>query len=344
MLWLCLPLFFVALTYRAYINKGQVTATPDEKVYSTYAITWRAGRAYREAVEAFLSRPGLEIPPTRYGFFALSALVNRKRSSWTQSFRPVIWISAVAGALTVPAAYLVTHDLRSSLLVASSPLSLMLSRKALQDTLTAFFMVLALWGVQTGNTWILGTATACALASREALIFYLPAIFVAWGLRTGRWVEGSIALGGATVLAVMGFYALGGRKLLTIFRKLRRPTDYIRRFQSGPLHRLLVDLVLISPLVTVATLMGWSRVPVWLAAFAGTALVLHSFITPKNVRFLLVVDLAIRMMCASLPNPILWAVLVLGSVADLWLYRALGKIEDPVTANLVVRSGMYLEK
>jgi hypothetical protein len=341
MLWLCLPIFSIALALRVAINKGQVTATPDEKVYSTYAYLWRAGKKYSEAVENFLSKPGLEIPPTRYGFFAVSALVNRGRSSWTSCFRPVIWISAVFGALAAPAAYLITADLPSSLLVASSPLSLILSRKALQDTFTALFVIFALWGVCLENVWVLGASIAGALASREAVLLYLPALFVSWGLKTGHWMNGGLVLIVATGAATLGFYGLGGRHLVSVFRKLRQPTAYVRRFQSGPLHRLLVDLMLVSPLTVFAALTSWAYAPIWLTGFVGIALMTHSLVTPKNVRFLLIVDLAIRMMCAFIPGPVSWGVLLAGLCADFWVYRAVGKVEDPVTVNLVARSRMY---
>lgn len=344
-LGLSLLVFVVGLAYRAYINRiRRNVATPDEKVYCTYALTWKPGQAYARAVEDFIKKPGLEIPPTRFGFFALCSIFNRNRPNWTLCFRPVTWISAISAAFLAPLAYQVTHDLPSSLLVASSPLSLFLSRKALQDTFSCVWLLSGVWAIHLGNPWMLGASVVLALASREALVLYLPAFLVAWGLHTGLWVTGGLAVSLGIVVAVLAFYTLGGRQLLGVFRKLKQPTDYIRRFQSGMPHRLLVDLVLISPISLLVVLTSWSFAPLWLLAFTGVAMVVHSAITPKNVRFLLIIDICSRMLCAGLPGPWPWIVLVAGSVADLFLYRAIRDMEDPVTANLVVKLGMYQEK
>ena len=66
--------------------------------------------------------------------------------------------------------------------------------------------------------------------------------------------------------------------------------------------------------------------------------------TPKNVRFLFAIEIAIRMLCAWLPPPWPWAVFGLGALADLGLYRACGGCKDPVSYNLFVRTNMYSEK
>jgi hypothetical protein len=335
--------FAVALAYRVYINRGQTKGTPDEKLYSIYAHMWRPGEVYRKAVEAFLAKPSLEIPPTRFGFFAVCASFCRGRKDWPQCFRPVTWVAAVSAAFAAPVAYQVTRDLPSSLLVASAPLSLFLSRRALQDSFTGLLLLVGVWAIYLQNVWLLVAATTLALISREALLLYLPSLLLGWGLRTSHWGLGAGALMASTAFALLAFYAAGGRQLMAVLKKLGQPTDYVRRFQSGPPHRLLVDMLLVSPVVTVTALVSWHRAPIWLLAFVGSALAIHSVITPKNIRFLLVVDVGTRMLCAGLPGPWPWIVLALGSVADLWLYRTFGKCEDPVTANLIMKSGMYLE-
>lgn len=234
-------------------------------------------------------------------------------------------------------AFQVTHDLPSSLLVASSPLSFFLSRRALQDSFTGLLLLVGVWAVHLESSWLLAVAVALALISREAVLLYVPAYLAAWILKSGaeHWIEGAVALAAGTASAVMAYYAAGGRKLVAVFRKLRQTTDYVRRFQSGMPHRILVDLALVSPVVLVAVLVNWGPAPSWLFGFVAGSVAVHAFITPKNVRFLLVVDIVLRMMCASLPEPWSWAVLVTGSVMDLLLYRAFGKCEDPVTLILL---------
>src|SRR4051812_16414254 len=107
-----LVVLVVSLAYRIIINRERRNvATPDEKTYSSYALTWKPGKAYAKLIEEFLGKNSLEIPPTRFGFFALCRAFNRRRANWTLCFRPVIWISAVSAALLAPMAFLVTRDL-----------------------------------------------------------------------------------------------------------------------------------------------------------------------------------------------------------------------------------------
>jgi hypothetical protein len=342
-MWVGLLVLGVAFTLRFYINRGQTWGTPDEKAYSIYAKSWRIGESYRKQVNGFLSKPDLEIPPTRYGFFAVCALiVGALRSNGC--YQVVTWVAAVSGALASWVAYQVTHDWKSSLLVASSALSLILSRRALQDTYTALLVLLGVCAVAIENVWLLGGSVFLAVASREALLLYLPALLVAWVLKTNQWVAGPSALGLGVTLAVLAFYAIGGRKLLEIFHKLKQSTDYVRRLQSGMPHRVLVDLTLVSPVTTLGALLACTQAPLWLVSFAGFALITHAFTTPKNVRFMLAIDLTARMLCAWLPEPLAWGILGAGLVADLYLYRVFKDCRDPVTYNLVVQTNMYREK
>lgn len=337
-----LPLvFLIALVLRVVLNRGQTQGTPDERVYSTYAEKWTPGLNHRRFIAAFLGKSDLEIPPTRYGFFAVCAAVRRLK---IPAYQSVTWVAAVSGAIATPIAYGLTHSLPASFLVTLSPLSLLLGRRALQDTFAALLVLVALLAVHLQNVWLLGAAVLLSTATREALVLYIPALLLAWGLRTGHWVTGGLAVTAGTLGAIGGYYALGGRQLVEVFRKLKQPTDYVRRLQSGAPHRVLVDLLLVSPVTTVGAIVAANWAPWWLSGFVGLGLVTHAFITPKNVRFLLVLDLGARMMCAWLPGPWSWTLIGVSSLADSRLYRAFRDTRDPVTYNLVVQSGMYLEK
>lgn len=337
-------LFASAFAVRAWINRGAATATPDEKVYAIYAATWRPGKAYREAIEAFLTKAELEVPPTRFLFFALGALATWRKKVWAQCFDPLTWVSSVSGALAAPLAFAVTSDWKTALLVASSPLSLMLSRRALQDAFATLPVLLGVWAVPLGSPALLAGAVMLTLTTREALLLYLPALAAAWVAGGHAWDQGVLAIGAGSTGAVLAFYAVGGRRLIDIFRKLGQPTDYVRRFQSGMPHRPLVDLVLVSPVTTIGGAVACVWAPLWLVTFVGVALLTHAFITPKNIRFLLPIEIAVRMLCAWLPAPWNWVTLGVGLVVDLRLYFAIGGCKDPVTYNLVVRTTMYTEK
>lgn len=343
MLWLCLPLFSLAFALRVRINQGHTWGTPDEKTYSTYAQVWRPNaKVYAPFILRFLDSKTLDdIPPTRYAFYALcSGLVALLKQP---AFQTVTWVAAVAGSLVTPVAYCITGSIPAALLVGSSALSLVLSRRAFQDTFGALTLLLGLWAVNLQNPWLLGVAVFLALASREALALYLPALCFAWALHGAPWPAGAASVAIGVGVAVGGFYALGGSQLMAIFKKLRQSTDYVRRFQSGTPHRVVTDLILVSPVTTLSSLVACSWAPWWLIGFVGVGALTHAFITPKNARFLLAVDLGIRMLCAWLPGPWPWVVLVFGGYFDFKLYRAFSQVRDTVTYNLVVASNMYSE-
>lgn len=343
MLWLSLLPFVTAFAYRFAINRNQTWGTPDERVYSTYAEKWRMGSIYRRFTDKFIAQATLEIPPTRYAFFLLcSSLVLIFRAK--DSYRVVTWVAATSGAFLAFIAFQITRDLPSSLLVGSSPLSLMLSRRALQDTFAALTVLIGVYAVSLENPWLLGASIALMLATREALILYVPALALAWGVHTQLWLPGIAVISIGSGSAIGLFYLLGGRGLGAIFRKLRQSTDYVTRLQSGMPHRVLVDLAVISPVPLTAALIAAQFAPGWILSFFSLALATHAFITPKNVRFLLTVEIGLRLLCAWLPSPWNWFILGAGSVSDLFLYRAIAMTKDPVTYNLIVNTGMYQEK
>lgn len=343
-MWQLLPLFAFAFSLRAYVNRGAAQATPDEKVYAVYAHTWRPGKTYTEMVAAFLNKPELEVPPSRFLFFALSALVTWGKKSWVECFNPLTWLSVVAGALATPLVYLITQDWRASLLVGTSSLSIMLSRRALQDAFAALPVLMGVWAIGMQNDYLLAAAVAMTLTTREAMLLYLPALFISWGLHSGGWFVGGIAVVAGCLLAMASFYVVGGRWLLPVFYKLGQSTNYVRRFQSGMPHRILVDMMLVSPVAMVAGIIAIPWAPIWLTGFILVAGLTHALIRPKNLRFLLPVELGVRTLVAFLPEPWPWVALGLGVLTDLRLYFAIGGCKDPVTYNLVVRTSMYSEE
>jgi hypothetical protein len=180
------------------------------------------------------------------------------------------------------------------------------------------------------------------VGSREALLLYTPALFAAWGFRTGDWILGGGVLMVGTLGSVVLFYLLGGRDLGAIFRKLNKPTDYVLRVQAGSPHRVLIDQMFVSPVTTVGALVACLQAPTWLVSFVAGALLVHAFVTPKNVRFMLAVDIGMRMLCASLPGVMPWVVLGFGGISDLLLYRVFYLTNDPVTYDLVLKTKMFV--
>jgi hypothetical protein len=125
---------------------------------------------------------------------------------------------------------------------------------------------------------------------------------------------------------------------------------FARQFSSGPFHRPLFDLVILSPIVAIMAIAGAARGGQnggmrALTAFAIAALVTFGLLSLKNVRYVIVVDPVARLLAASviaswLPRRAWLAIAVVGLIAatELHLFNELfevADIYDPVTDELL---------
>jgi hypothetical protein len=109
-------------------------------------------------------------------------------------------------------------------------------------------------------------------------------------------------------------------------------TPYTLEHQRGPWHRLLVDLVLVSPVTTLAALWG----PYSLLAIAAALVAAHAVAPVRNVRLVIAADLLLRISAVAAFG---WWVLP-ALVVDLYISRKLRAVYDPVTAALTSQLGM----
>lgn len=312
------------------------------------------GFSYREYCERWLSKPDLfSTPgPVRFGNIYLLALAFRITGRSTH--RTMAWVSTIAGVLQVAAVYGIGLQIASdraalfaAALAAVSPLGLAMGRRALQDAAVSATTLGATWALLAGHSFAGAALLAFLLAQKETAALFFPAVAAVCWL-AGRpvwWPFPLAALGYAAAFAIL---ARGRVGLLWRFARAVSSVGahrYSVAHQSGPIHRLALDLFILGP---VACLLGASSGSMIALPGAG-ALVLVLGLVPatKNVRLALPADGLIRVaagVAMAAWNPLVaGAVLVLGGLAELWIFRRIfriGGVYDPVTANLVAALGM----
>ena len=207
--------------------------------------------------------------PLRWGYFALAAGACSVAPRCTPG--PLATLSTLAAIAAVPLTFAVAlafvapeAALLAAALVASSPLQLALGRRALQDAPATAALLLAVWAflrmlsaTRRRAAWTAAAvlAAAFALSVKEASILYAPALALVWWSRRGRgarWSDLAVLL--APALFVLGYELVARGSFLAMARValdgVAQP--YAQRFQGGPPHRYLFDLLAISPLPVLA--------------------------------------------------------------------------------------------
>lgn len=281
---------------------------------TTYLVQgWRVARhgvaGLRQMAELHAYTPDAP-SPLRWGWLFLVALALRvgsveHRSIAILSSAGHVACAVLAGLVWAPAA---------GVLVLASPLGLTLGRRALGDTWAAL-LCLALLATPPGPAR--AAAAFAALAVKESNAMAVLALVCPWALAgTGAWTVASVAV-------------LGPRVAWTLARRARAQgdTDYSRAEQRGMPHRVIVDLMLVSPAIVLASVFLGSAprcALLWLGLCAIAPL--------KNARLLLGVDLALRVALAPLVSGEVLFCLVAIDLAIAWRIR---DVYDPTTRNLV---------
>lgn len=302
----------------------------DEHVYGTYVrILNERGVEGLRAVAADWprdSRLNQGPMPFRLTYVAAGAMACRTLGGDT--LENLATVSRVFGILTViAAAWLLGRWLApgpafvGSLLIAMSPLLMGLSRRALQDTCMAFWVVLAMvlfdlaWRERGWRTplW-LAIALTLGWLTKESmafvyLVFAALAVYYGWsyGWR-GRWgvllafVVPPLVFGGVCAWLAGG----AGRMVETFafYRQQQSLIPYARDFQQGAWYRYLVDFLLISPLTLVLAILGLSRsgrplaegriAPAAVILVAGLAV--FSCLPLLNLRIVAFLDIPLRIL------------------------------------------------
>lgn len=366
----------------ALLNVDDYMPKADEGVYLRYAAAVvRDGAALDALARDYLADPRQQRSPSplRAGHILLSSAWMRLTGRC--DFESLSRLSCLFSCLTLllgwsfarrlfgPAAALAT-----AALLAVSPLSLALGRRALQDAEVAFFLLAALYafretlrGRSSAPRLLLFAALFAAVVCKESSVLLL-AFFAPW-LAAERRREGAGAALAAILLSLAAAgaftsWAVGGpavlRRLVEVVVASQRTNPYVLKHQSGSILRYLGDFFLVSPwvlLLAAAALLAAVRgrlqpraAVLFLAAFFAAEYAAYSGFA-RNLRYVLALDFPLRALAA------LWVcgraaegvrpasaraaarvllVLVLAA-GDLFVFRRVflqGRIYDPVTSDL----------
>jgi hypothetical protein len=373
--------------WEAFPSPGQYQAGADEGVYYRQAralVEHGPLEGLRRNTREFLADPSRHVYPNPLR--PLPALTNALGLAAADGYRTLSLLSLLWFLLTVAAVWGFARRLWGSpaaecaaVLVAFSPLGMAMAGRALIDSLTYLVTTLVLFTLllvleRGGRGPLLAFALAVLLLglNRETGILLYPFLLGALLLRGedrppgAPRREGVLALaaaGGATLLVFLAVY--GPADLVRTLRavvgaNVANPGDYAVLYQSGPWQRSLVDLLLVSPLPLLLALLYAGAVVLsgeggrkeWtVLAFAGWVVLVHSFLT-KNLRYLVGLDLAVRLLAAlglaaavrrladgRRRTALLLAALLPLAGADLTSHRFLFRekgIYDPVSHNLLL--------
>lgn len=304
---------------------------PDEATYESQAARVRAGGLgtfRRMGLEYLNSFQAQSLPsPVRWLWIALCALFGTRAVSFVGA--------AAAVPVTLWALSLVPrHSVAAVALLTASPLLFLAARRRLQDGLVAALTMGAVGFAARGNAHGLGLVLFVLLGVKESAVIFLPALAAEW-LLTGHSPGGFGLAAGAALVANAGvLFGLFGAMVPTILRAGARGhgTPYTLEHQRGAWHRLLVDLVLVSPVTTFAALLG----PWQLVLVAAVIVAAHAVAPVRNVRLVIAADLLLR---ASAVMAFGWWALPVAAL-DLYISHRLRAVYDPVTAALASQLGM----
>lgn len=355
----------------------------DEFTYALIQYELRT-KGFKEHVRQALQQwPSSAPGPLRVGYVALATLFGKKVSG----FRRLSRIGCALAMLGVGVIALRLSDdwleVSAMLVVAGfSPLLWHLTARCLPDVMVAAcqlaaFGLLLSW-TRTGD-WFQLTGAFFLLfllvAMRESSIAPTVVALAVTMLLGNNTMDSIVvcALGAGAVALWLALLLVSGMKLRWFRELLRRQlrqgdTPYTWAYQTGAWHRLIVDLLLLSPLPVLVALLGaesQSQVrPVMM--FAAVLLATHIGLPLRNVRTVLAVDLLVRMVAGVVlvgvareggttivlvlreehtvsfsAFAVVFGVLFLASDVRTWarVFRG-GRVYDPVTANLVRALGM----
>lgn len=368
---------------RIAVNDVEEYSPDDEAVYvrTTAFLVQHGWTSYPTLVRDYLgNREAWLYPhPMRWGHFALTTLACTL--STRCDARTLADLSTFAGILSILLIFLLGRELLgaevaliAAALTVTSPLQLAVGRRALQDEVFCASVLLTLWlgalavraTEATPRRRLLLTAASVAamtltLAIKESSVLLYPAfllfLFVlapsprsrAWPAIAALFVLPPMLHAMVTMVLCGGLTAY--LELLDIVRTAASSinSSFAQQYSSGPFHRPLFDLVILSPLVMVLAIAGAARsrrdrALDALSLFAAATLIVFGLLALKNVRYVIPVDPVARLLAASvlasLPRRPWLAVGAIGVIAatELRLFFELfelADIYDPVTESLL---------
>ncbi len=380
---LLLLVLIAGAALRIAVNDIEEYSPDDEAVYvrTTAFLVQHGWTSYPTLVRDYLAnREAWLYPhPMRWGHFALTTLACTLSTKCDA--RTLADLSTTAGILSILLIFLLGRELLgaevaliAAALTVTSPLQLAVGRRALQDEVFCASVLLTLWlgalavraTEATPRRRLLLTAASVAamtltLGIKESSVLLYPAfllfLFVLAPSPRSRSLPGIAVLFVLPPLlhAAVTMALCGGLtaylELLHIVRTAASSinSSFAQQYSSGPFHRPLFDLVILSPLVMVLAIAGAARSQRdraldALSVFAAATLIVFGLLALKNVRYVIPVDPVARLLAASVlaslprrPWLVLGAIGVIAAT-ELRLFFdlfELADIYDPVTESLL---------
>jgi 4-amino-4-deoxy-L-arabinose transferase-like glycosyltransferase len=304
----------------------------DEHIYGTYVRTLneQGVKGLRTIARAWRDDPRLNKGPLPFRVAYVAAGAAACRLLGGDTLENLASVSAVFGILTVAAAAWLLGRwatagpaFLASLLVVASPLLLGLSRRALQDTMLAFLLVLAFglfdraWreGRKSDAVW-LAVVLTLGWMTKESM-FFLQAVFAAMAVYygcvhgwRGRWLLLPAFIAPPVLYFAVCSVLAGGTsqalETLAAYGQQQSHIPYARAFQQGPWYRYLADFLLMSPLTFVLAIFGcahigrsrlWPRASL-AALILATGLLTLSVLPLMNLRLAVCLDIPLRFLAA----------------------------------------------
>jgi Dolichyl-phosphate-mannose-protein mannosyltransferase len=376
----------VGIFLRVYPSAGFKRIGRDEHAYMVFLkqIEIAGVPNYDAVVRVYVERqykqPDAVVPATRIGFLAPAYFFGKLLH--LSSFNALRATNCGAGILMLVLsgwfAYRIGGTramLGTAALVATAPLQIYLSQRALIDGYFAFWAMLSLWlaweNLQRPRRWGWLTAYTLSLAvlvlTKENAAFVVVAIFGV--LLSNRWLRlGTLSpqllvatLLGPTLALMLLAGMVGGvwewARFYQMFVAKSRTNFYSIFAQDGPWYRYLVDFVLMSPLVVVLAigrifqLRKADRAEVFMTAFLVLNFIFMASVTyGMSLRYAAYWDMLLCVLASSqilslsrkfpkVRSTILASglILIVGMTGLSQYYRFFikGEVYDPVTAALV---------
>ena len=309
-------LFLLALGVwlRVYPSAGFSQVGYDEHGYMVFLQQIeRAGVLnYDAVVQLFVEnqyqRPDAVVPATRIGFLLPAHLCREVLHCGP--FEALRTVSCVAGILLLGLCALfafrvggVIPMLGMTALIATAPLQIYLSQRALIDSYFAFWAVAALWlaweNLQRPRHWgwlsAYGLALAVLVLTKENAAFVVLALigvlflncFLRLGTVTPQLLIATVL--GPTLAVLFLSWMVGGVwewiQFYQMFVAKSRTNPYSILAQDGPWHRYLIDFVIMTPLTIlfacgrIFRLRMTDRPEIFLTAFLGLSFVSMASVT-----------------------------------------------------------------
>lgn len=346
--YLVAPLVVIAAAIRIAINNVTAFSSADETVYLLYANT-----GYPRIVPLFLGDPGLWVfpNPLRWSYLGVAA-------AFCSTHHALATLSTIAGIVSVALTWWIARELFddtvaliATVLVATSPLQLAFGRRALADeffcaavlaSVAALIWCTARFTPARAAAWI--AATTIAIAAKEQLLFIYPVILLFWWLRTRTISWRELVTWALPPFLFFAVYCALARDTSSFFRIAHIITSamtapYAEQYQSGPPHRLLIDLLAIAPVVTIAAIVAVATRRTQLAVLVVGIIAVHALLPSQNVRYILAADPLLRILVAAwavsaLRGRALIAALAINALLELKLFHTIfivGGVYDPVS-------------